>query len=56
MLTLGILGEYLWCALDETHSRTPFVIKRHWRAGQESVPKETVSIRSVSQVDEEAFR
>ena len=56
MLRLGILNQYLWCALDETRSRTPFVINRHWRADQEGIPKESLSFQSVSQVDEQAFR
>ena len=30
MLMLGILGEYLWRALDETRRRPPFVVDRHW--------------------------
>jgi dolichol-phosphate mannosyltransferase len=30
MLMLGILGEYLWRALDETRRRPPFLISRRW--------------------------
>ncbi|MCU0625053.1 MAG: glycosyltransferase family 2 protein [Gemmatimonadaceae bacterium] len=30
MLMLGILGEYLWRALDESRRRPPFVIDRQW--------------------------
>jgi glycosyltransferase involved in cell wall biosynthesis len=30
MLMLGILGEYLWRALDETRRRPPFVVSRRW--------------------------
>lgn len=32
MVMLGILGEYLWRALDETRRRPPFVVDRHWPA------------------------
>jgi len=31
MLMLGILGEYLWRALDETRRRPPFVVDREWK-------------------------
>lgn len=34
MLMLGILGEYLWRALDETRRRPPFVVSRRWSGGE----------------------
>jgi dolichol-phosphate mannosyltransferase len=30
MLMLGVLGEYLWRALDEVRRRPPYVIDRVW--------------------------
>lgn len=33
MLMLGILGEYLWRALDETRRRPAFVVDRQWTRG-----------------------
>jgi dolichol-phosphate mannosyltransferase len=31
MMMLGVLGEYLWRALDETRRRPPFVVDEHFR-------------------------
>ena len=40
MLTLGVLGEYIWRALDQSRQRPPYIIEN--RAGPDSRPGGTV--------------
>jgi dolichol-phosphate mannosyltransferase len=38
MVMLGVLGEYLWRALDETRRRPPFVVDEHYRRAPVAPP------------------